>query len=649
MATPTIPHRPALDGVRALAVAGVLLYHGGVDGLPGGFLGVDLFFVLSGFLITSLLLTEYQATGGLDVADFWFRRARRLLPALVVVVLFVAAYAAWLAPDIVRARLRGDLLSTLAYVANWRFVVAGVSYFEQYSTPTPLLHTWSLAIEEQFYVLWPLLMLLLLRRRRSGAAARIVFVVAVLGALASALLMAAMYTPSLDPSRIYYGTDTRAQALLVGVAAAAVAVRRNWWQVGPRGGSAPRWVGLMGALSLAGVVALFVSATDSATWMYRGGFLVTALVSAGLVVAAASPGGHPVQRLLSVAPLRALGGVSYGVYLWHWPLYVLLTPDRTGLTGTGLLVLRLAVTGLAATLSAVLLERPIRAWRPQGGLRPGWSRRSGGWLAGAAALCVAATVAATGPQAATRHLSSDDLGADPVQSTSTGAPTAPTIKAFLLGDSVAYNLHTENRPDPSLGIVPSGLTRLGCNQFGGTLVIDGRQIPSIPECAEWPADWRRQLLVEQPDVAVMMPGNGELFDHDVAGKSYTFGTPAYRDALISWMDETLGDLHEVAPKVALTTVPCYDKPDTGLDQTSDIVNDDGRQDWLNRVIRDYVADHPHVHLLDLRSAVCPDGHYEEVVNGVRLRKDGVHWTAEGAAFVWQWYAEQLHEVAAAPD
>lgn len=635
-----LPHRPALDGVRAIAVLLVLLYHGGVRSLPGGFLGVDIFFVLSGFLITSLLLVEWTTSDRIDVAAFWFRRARRLLPALVLVLVVVAAYAAWMAPDVTRERLRGDMLSALFYVANWRFVVNGVSYFEQYATPTPLLHTWSLAIEEQFYLVWPLVILVLARyaAKRSHERAPLVIAAVCAGAaVVSAGLMFVMYEPGLDPSRVYYGTDTRAQALLVGAAAAGLAIHRGWWQ--DRNATGGRLAAALGLIGLIGVGVMGFFGSDSAPWMYRGGFLVAALISAALVTAVAHPSTNPVTAVLSFAPLRWIGLASYGIYLWHWVIFVILTPERTGTQGSALLSIRVAITLLVATISYIFVEKPIRQWSPRRSANP-WNRSVLATVSGAIALCLAATVLSTSARAARPEVSSDDLA---VTQPSLGAtPSGPALPVFLLGDSVAWYMHHKNPPDPSLGLDVTGLTKLGCGQFPGSQVVFGRRIPRDPGCDQWPAEWREAVKVAQPRISVMMPGNLELFDHaDVKGLDYTFGTAEYREALISWMETTTTDLGKSSEAVAITTVPCYDKPNSGLDENYKVVNDEGRQDWLNGVIREFVRAHPEIQLLDLRGAVCPRGRYEEVVDGVKLRFDGVHWTPAGSAWVWRWMAAQL--------
>ena len=218
--TPVIgfAYRPALDGIRALAVAAVLAYHGGLPWAKGGFLGVDAFFVLSGYLITSLLVMEWRTKGKIEPIAFWSRRARRLLPALFLMLMGVAFYAAVLATPQELSKIRGDALATICYVANWRPIFTGQSYFDQFSIPSPLLHTWSLGIEEQYYAVWPLLLLLALKIRKITLGK--LMVGTILLAAASALLMALLFHPNEDPSRVYYGTDTQG---------AVAAYRRHAW------------------------------------------------------------------------------------------------------------------------------------------------------------------------------------------------------------------------------------------------------------------------------------------------------------------------------------------------------------------------------------------------------------------------------------
>ena len=364
-------HLPALDGLRALAVLAVLAYHLGFGWARGGYLGVDLFFVLSGFLITSLLLEEHEDTGTIRLAAFWGRRARRLLPALFAMVTIVMAYVVVegrygrtdFAAAIDLHQLRLQAIATLLYVANWQDIVSQHSYFAQFSAPNPLQHTWSLAIEEQFYVFWPFVTLGLLakglRSRRSLGTT-----VSVAIAIASTALMAVLFVPGTDPSRVYYGTDTRLADLAVGAVLAWVTARRPDTPPG-----VARALRVAAPLSLAGLIAMMVLAGTPggipSDFMFQGGFLV-ASVLCGVVVADVRRPGSVLATGFSWRPVVAIGLVSYGVYLWHWPVIVLFTGARTGLSGAGLLVARLALIAALVLASYFVIELPVRRqWLPR--------------------------------------------------------------------------------------------------------------------------------------------------------------------------------------------------------------------------------------------------------------------------------------------
>jgi peptidoglycan/LPS O-acetylase OafA/YrhL len=356
-----IGYQPALDGLRGIAVLAVLLFHAGH--LRGGFLGVDLFFTLSGFLITTLLLAEHTAAGQVSLRRFWSRRARRLLPALYVVLAATVAYAIFFArPDSLQ-QIRGDALAALAYVANWRTIASGGDYWSSYAAPSPLQHLWSLAVEEQFYILWPLIVvgLLAVATRRGASSRRVLLVVTATLATLSAVWMAVLSGRGASPTRMYIGTDTRAASILVGALAAIALTGRRLG-----GGEHPRWLRPAGTsvAVLAGLGLLVAwSRVDgsSSVALYRGGFVLHALaVVAVIVVVITWPSGAPA-RAVGVAPLRLVGLISYGVYLWHWPVYLVLTPVRTSLSGWPLTGLRATVAILLATASFVAIERPIRA------------------------------------------------------------------------------------------------------------------------------------------------------------------------------------------------------------------------------------------------------------------------------------------------
>ena len=344
---PRLAHQPSLDGLRGAAVAGVVAFHLGY--LNGGFLGVDLFFTLSGYLITRLLLVERDGSGTTDLANFWKRRAWRLLPALFLVLATVAVYA-WIdaRPDeLVGIRKSG--LASLLYVTNWFFLATGDGYWNLFTAPTPFDHLWSLAIEEQFYVVWPLLFVPLAKQSGSRTLAWFSAVAAVLTAIWMAVG---------DPANAYLNTITRSSSILLG-ALLGIALHHDWARVrrylsGPIGG-------LTSAASLA-FVAWSWLATDGSddARFFHGGFFIHAVSVSVLIGRITIADNGPEARVFSLGALRGLGIVSYGLYLWHWPVIVIANVERTGTDGATLLVIRLALMALLTTASYLLVEKPAR-------------------------------------------------------------------------------------------------------------------------------------------------------------------------------------------------------------------------------------------------------------------------------------------------
>ncbi len=351
--TKTRTRAPGLDGVRALAVLAVMGFHEGASGLPGGFLGVDIFFVLSGFLITDLLVTRYDELGRLDLKDFWTRRARRLLPALVVMLVVVTAAATLIEP-VQEASLRPALLAAATYTSNWYQVLHHVSYFGTFGPSPPLDHLWSLAIEEQFYLIWPLILWIVIIRP-NGRGTRVT--VTLLAAAGSALAMALQYTPGGNPSGVYYGTDTHASALLIG-AALALACPLSTLASGQAARTRRLDVAGVAGLAVLAWAAGHFSGQDPA--VYPAGLILAALGAAGLVAAAASNG--VIAAITSWRPLRWVGIRSYGIYLWHWPV-IALTAAVAGAESTSpwLWLMETGVTIALASASWRFVESPILA------------------------------------------------------------------------------------------------------------------------------------------------------------------------------------------------------------------------------------------------------------------------------------------------
>jgi peptidoglycan/LPS O-acetylase OafA/YrhL len=356
-----------LDGLRALAVGSVIAFHFSLSWARGGYLGVDLFFVLSGYLITTLLIGEHATNGKIRLAAFWARRARRLLPALFLmlfgVALFVLFWSRFGPPGAAATfnfgQIRSDALATLGYVANWHAIFSHQTYFGQFQSPSPLIHTWSLAIEEQFYLLWPLILLLLyrlvkVRRLLVGAC------VGVIGAGLSLGWMSYLYYHHASITRVYFGTDSHAFGLLGGVALGFLLAKRRTLSTLLRFA-----LHVLAVISLLGLLYLMwkegTAAGYPSSFMFRGGY-VAATLAAAIVIAdvATSHGRGILGRLFSVPPLRWIGKISYGLYLYHVPVIVFVTTTTIGLKGWQLSIARLSITIGSAVVSFFLIEQPIR-------------------------------------------------------------------------------------------------------------------------------------------------------------------------------------------------------------------------------------------------------------------------------------------------
>ena len=687
----SLPYQPALDGLRALAVTAVLAYHAGLTWARGGFLGVDAFFVLSGYLITSLLIVEWRNTGTIDLPAFWARRARRLLPALFLLLAGIAGYALVFAEPAELDKLRNDALATLGYIANWHLAFSGASYFDQFSLPSPLRHTWSLAIEEQWYIIWPLLFVLLLRLGRSSLST--LFTASLVMIAGSALLMAWMYDPGADPSRVYYGTDTRAQSLLVG---AVLAILLAWH--GPLRAGAAR---LLQSAAIAGAIFtgwLWASASDDSTLLYRGGLLISAVAIAVIIAAVVQPQRGPLGRLLSLSPLRGLGRISYGVYLWHWPVYLVLTPVRTGWHGYGLLAVQVAVTLALAIASYYAIENPVRrgalrSWRAwtvaptaaavlvialvmvtRGGTQPFAFLDEAEVRAAVptAAMPVAAfdvdeTPPPVSPEAtptqapaptAQAHVlaATSDAepagGAQPVvlpAKTPTPAPTAAVAtpaRVLFVGDSVAWSmtggLYAQQE---ELDFVFHDATTIGCGMARGAVVIDGNIQPIDTECESWPLLWLAEVMDFQPDVVMLMISFWHIRDREVDGRILEFGTPEADAYLLSELQIAIDLLSSNGATVALITAPYFKMPGWTLD-SEEYQSAAEDIDRLNGLYREVARRNPSlVTSIELNRFLSPEGVYPDTLAGVDMFADGVHFGQEGSAFVGRWLAPRIVELA----
>lgn len=343
---------PALDGIRAIAVIAVVLYHVNVPWMRGGLLGVTMFFVISGFIITRLLLNEIARTRRIDFKGFYLRRARRLLPAIFVVVLVTIVLCA-LFNQVMLTKMRPDILPSILFFNNWWQIINDVSYFNALGDPSPLTHFWSLAIEEQFYLIWPPLLMGLYQM---GVGHRGMRRAVLVTAVASAVAMALLYNPATDPSRLYYGTDTRSFSLLLGAWLAFFPPRL----IDGARGAAGRAMDIGGVIGLAGLVALFIFSNGYTSFPYRGGMALCTVLTALVIVGAVRRGGV-LERGLSAAPLRWVGTRSYSIYLWHYPILLLLNPSSdVSAKPWWAMPLQLALVLAVAELSYRFIETPFR-------------------------------------------------------------------------------------------------------------------------------------------------------------------------------------------------------------------------------------------------------------------------------------------------
>jgi peptidoglycan/LPS O-acetylase OafA/YrhL len=465
---------PGLHGLRAVAIVAVLVYHLDSHLLPGGYLGVDIFFVISGCLITALLLAEVRA-GRAGLRRFWSRRARRLLPALTVFLVGTVLLAALFARDGL-SRMRVDALSSVFYVFNWRLITQHDSYLGSFGRPPLLLHLWSLSVEEQFYLLWPLLLLAL--RRRLGREQLAGFALG--GGALSALLMALLYNAH-NPSAVYFATPTHAEGLLIGAALAAAVPPWTMSAVVPPPGR--RFLEITGVATLVVVLAGLAALGFDSAATYRGGMLAVDIASAGLVLAVA----HPASRLGPVfarEPLRWLGLRSYSLYLWHWPIFEMTRPGTdTQLGIVPAYILRLVLTCAAAELSYRFVEQPWRTGRAQSLLRSAWvsaRRRRLAWAFATPAAAVVLVLASAPASSEPSILAEDSTGAARLSPSSASLLVRAAPSGVHLGPVLAALPGIQAAaPAPTLP-GPPGVTPAQASQPASPTTTVPGQLPQLP-------------------------------------------------------------------------------------------------------------------------------------------------------------------------
>ena len=641
-----LPHLPALDGLRGLAVAGVLAFHAGLDVMVGGYLGVSTFFTLSGYLITSLLLR--RADSGVDVPAFWRKRVRRLLPAsLLTIAAVLVVFTPLVATASQRDSVRGDSLASLLDVANWWYLVADDSYGALFVDPSPLLHFWSLAIEEQFYIVFPLLLIVLggiTRGRRRGMALGLGSLVAVTAALP--------FVFDMSDDRVYFGTDTRAPELLLGALLAVglssrpfrrrLALRHSW-----RGPAA--WGG---AAALAVQLWWWWSLEQSSEWLYRGGFALYALLSTAVITAAVLPVG-PVRALLDVTWLRWLGTRSYGVYLFHWPLFLAFRQELPDLAPLLNAALATAVTLVLAECSYRLIEQPVRhgVW-PVGRRAP---------LVTVSAMSLVAMLAftpwTTSPQSERidfdRSLDSfeqrraESRAATTVPEITTTLPaTPPTPRIATFGDSTAlqtaiglanYRQATTGTGEV-LGDVALGcsVSRFEANRFD--VVVE-----ATDACRDWPLTWPQVIDIDRPDIAQLVTGAWEVPDVRLPGAQgfSALGDPAVDAFVLDELRLAADTLSQDGAMVLMVLWPPYASwAADGRGEGYRNQAERGRMDRLHEIQRQVAAERPDtVRILDFA------GWVGDRAEDRSLRPDGLHFSeAQMTSFYGEWMAAETDRI-----
>ena len=613
-------YEPGLDGIRALAVLAVLAFHDGR--LAGGFLGVSTFFTLSGFLITGLLVRELTQAGRVSLRSFFGRRIRRLFPAAVAGVLLAAAVALALHDAQTSQNFSRDGLAALGDVANWRFLASGQSYVNLFATASPLQHYWSLAVEEQFYlVLAPLIVGLLVVAR--GRRAVVLVALAALGALS----FADGWILSAHVDRAYYGTDARALEFLVG---AVIAVALAGRTIG-RGASR--------ALALAGPFALFAMAWANAharvgdQSLFRGGLLAYAALGGLVLLAACQPG--PVRSLCASPPLRGLGRISYGVYVYHWPIFLWLTAARTGLSPLPLTGLRLALTLGLAIVSFHFVERPIRERRTLTDARRwlafGTASAAAlgmavlvGALTSAPAINFAATVAPSSVLAASQRA----IAASPPPRAGTAARTSagPRVRRVLVvGDSVALTLGRGiERWGAAHGVFVWNGGALGCSLLEGADVRGNWGVAyQPPDRCHNHETWPRVLAEFRPDVIVVLYGAWDVYDvsFDHGATWYSPGQPEWDAFYRRAVADTSKRLSITGAHLLWLAPPCF-AAIPGAADTGAAWYDRSRVEVLGRVDRVVAADNG--------MTVSPIAHDMGCPVDFGARPDGTHYDDAGA-------------------
>ena len=676
-------HVPALDGYRGLGLIGMLCYHAGATWAQGAIFILSTFFTMSGFLITTLLLQERVGSGRVDLKQFWVRRFRRLLPASLAALAIVVVYGATFADQTQRASLRGDVLAALAYVANWRFVFSGTTYLNAVSTPSPVLHFWSLAIEEQFYLLFPVIVMVIvgvaIGRRRSVVSDSERVRRRMMAGL-GVLLVVTFSLPfifTMSQNRIYLGTDTRAPEILVGCLLAVFMWGRH--RLGDQLAPGPLRTTLrfVGPVMLVIAVTMWVVVPKTAPWIYRGGFAAYSVVSALLVVACLDAV-NLVSRVFSPAWLGWLGQRSYGIYLVHFPLFMVLSAGRTGLSFWPLFTVRVAVSVAVASVIYRYIEEPMRRGRPRLGqplhvLAPiaialivtMLFATTIGARSGTVSVAAARADSLRIPKSAVR----DDSPVVPEGSAVTiptttalpaaaPSPTAPPgglvptpmrkparrLRMLVVGDSGALFLGVAlsewSQRNGVFGVADYGL--MGCPLItDGTEFMNGHEAATDPKCATWRTFWSTAIAETKPDLIMVATNFHDIVDRRLSpgGPVQHVGQPEYDAVLAKAWGEAIDVLSKARVPIMWLDNPPVRSGQNQLDHSVELSdNDPARMRRANEILAGVAATHPGVTVVPYSQffLTWPGGVFDP-----KLREDGLHVDFDGKAIVTRWLAPEL--------
>jgi len=623
--------------------------------LVGGYLGVDVFFVLSGYLITGILLRDVETLGAVRLGNFWLRRARRLLPAMLSLLPAVAAYAAFMAAPEELLTLRRDTWATLLYVANWQSIWTSRDYWELFLAPSLLEHTWSLAIEEQFYLVWPLALaglFALQKRLHPGARFSTWALPLCLVLFAASVLRMAYLFEAASVSRVYLGTDTRASGMLLG---AALAI----------GGSRlaallPKWIRLsLGSLSLLllGVASLFWDGQSAS--LYRGGFAGIEVLTCLLILACVSDGNARPIAWLSHPVLRYFGTISYGMYLWHWPIHCVITPERTGLGWPLVHGLRWGLTIAVAAISYIYFEQPIRL---RGLVSPRRRQLAGLGLCASIALVFVATRPRdfiTDPnaarilaaqQAAKQGAASPNvarLGAAPsIFSVSFhDLPLAPSLpqgmpRILVLGDSVAEKLGAALRyrqEEFAMFVAERGVGN--CSILPDVGSAGFTRDKASHQCAE---HWTTDTQTLTPEVTLIVLGGAFFNQALVAGEWQRACHSGFHAKYKQELKRLISELRPHTGSVVLTLAPYPMGRWRGP----------GVLEWVDcfdALLREVAAEE-HLAFVDLMGFLCPTHECQLMSDGAPIRPDGLHFDGVGAEATARYVLREIQaHISKSPD